>query len=138
MQPRLANKLSAATRTFAVDGNPRRMIPSLSMTSHSRAQRYLSRTVAIAAMLGLIVYLASGITGGERGLSAKRQLRHDIADLQVKMAALDSERSFMQKRIDALDPAHPDLDMLGEEARAVLFYTEPDEILLVPAHDSGK
>lgn len=108
------------------------------MTSHSRAQRYLSRTIAIAAMLGLIVYLVSGITGGERGLSAKRQLKHDIADLQVKMAALDAERTFMQKRIDALDPAHPDLDMLGEEARQVLFYSEPDEILLITPHEPTK
>ena len=108
------------------------------MTSHSRAQRYLSRTIAIAAMLGLIVNLVSGITGGERGLSAKRQLRHDIADLQVKMAALDTERAFMQKRINALDPAHPDLDVLGEEARQVLFYSEPDEILLIPPRDPTK
>ncbi|MFZ1988249.1 MAG: septum formation initiator family protein [Alphaproteobacteria bacterium] len=108
------------------------------MTSHSRAQRYLFRTIAIAAMLGLIVYLVSGITGGERGLSAKRQLRHDIADLQVKLVGLDSQRAFMQKRIDALDPAHPDLDMLGEEARQVLFYSEPDEILLIPPRTPAK
>ncbi|HXZ67563.1 MAG TPA: septum formation initiator family protein [Alphaproteobacteria bacterium] len=108
------------------------------MTSHSRAQRYLFRTIAIAAMLGLIVYLVSGITGGERGLSAKRQLRHDIADLQVKLVALNSQRTFMQKRIDALDPAHPDLDMLGEEARQVLFYSEPGEILVIPPHDPRK
>ena len=108
------------------------------MTSHSRARRYMLRTVAIAAMLGAIVYLVSGITGGERGLSAKRQLRHDIADLQVKMAALDAQRTFMQRRIDALDPAHPDLDMLGEEARRVLFYSEPDEILLIMPRDPAK
>ena len=114
------------------------MIPLYSMTSHSRAQRYLFRTVAIAAMLGLIVYLVSGITGGERGLSAKRQLRRDIADLQVKLVALNYERTFMQKRIDALDPAHPDLDMLGEQARQVLFYSEPDEVLLIAPRDSAK
>ena len=102
------------------------------MTSHSRAGRYLSRTIAIAAMLGLLVYLVSGLMGGERGLSAKRQLRHDIADLQVKMAALDARRAFLEKRINALDPNHPNLDMLGEQARRVLFYSEPDEVLVVP------
>jgi cell division protein FtsB len=109
------------------------MIPSSSMTIHTRAQRYLLRTIAIAAMLGLIVYLISGLMGGERGLSAKRQLRHDIADLQVKAAALDARRAFLEKRINALDPVHPDLDMLGEQARRVLFYSEPDEVLLTPA-----
>lgn len=102
------------------------------MTSHTRAQRYFVRTFAIAAMLGLVLYLVSGLTGGERGLSAKRQLRHDIAELQVKVASLDAQRNFLEKRIDALDPAHPDLDMLGEQARRVLFYSEPDEVLLTP------
>ncbi len=108
------------------------------MTSHTRAQRYLLRTVAIAAMLGLVLYLVSGLMGGERGLSAKRQLHHDIAGLQVKMVALDAQRTYLEKRINALDPNHPDLDMLGEQARRVLFYSEPDEILLMPSAAPSK
>jgi cell division protein FtsB len=108
------------------------MILSSSMTSHPRARRYLLTTLAIAAELGLLVYLISGITGGERGLSAARELRHDIADLKVKLTSFEDERAYLQKRVDALDPDHLDLDMLGEQARRVLFYSEPDEIVIKP------
>jgi len=108
------------------------------MTTHRAGRRHLLTTLVIATMMGLLVYLVSGITGGERGLSAARRLRTDIDGLQVKMAALDVQRVFLQKRVDALDPNHPDLDMLGEQARRVLFYAEPDEVLVTPAAKPAK
>lgn len=83
-------------------------------------------------MLGLLVYLVSGLTGGARGLQAAHQLHHDIAGLKVKLAALDSQRTYLQKRVDGLDPQHLDLDLLGEEARKVLFFAEPNEIVVQP------
>jgi cell division protein FtsB len=102
------------------------------MTSHPRARKYLLRTLTLAAALGILVYLVGGLIGGERGLAAAKRLNSDIAGLQVRLTALDDERTYLQKRVDALDPDHVDLDMLSEEARRVLFYSEPDEIQIVP------
>ena len=102
------------------------------MTAPSRTRRYLLTTLALAAMLGLLVYLISGISGGDRGLAAAAQLRREISVLKTEYAALDGERGFLQRRVDALDPQHPDLDMLGEQARRVLYFSEPGELIIVP------
>ena len=103
------------------------------MTTHSRARRYLLTTLALAAMLGVLVYLISGLSGGARGLASAAQLHRDIAALKIRFAAVDSERSYLQKRVDALDPQHLDLDMLGEQARRVLYFSEPSELIIAPA-----
>ena len=103
------------------------------MTSHSRAHRYLVRTLGLAAAIGLLVYLITGLTGGDRGLAASQQLKSEIAELKLKYAAADKERQRLQRRVEALNPAHPDLDMLSEQARRVLFFSEPNEIVLKPA-----
>jgi cell division protein FtsB len=108
------------------------MIPLRLMTAPSRARRYLLTTLVLAAMLGLLVYLVSGLSGGERGLAAAAQLRREIAVLKTEYAALNGERSYLQRRVDAMDPQHPDLDMLGEQARRVLFFSEPGELIIAP------
>jgi cell division protein FtsB len=102
------------------------------MTSHSRATRYLLRTLGLAAAIGVLVYLITGLSGGDRGLAASKQLQTEIAALKVKYAGVDKERTTLQRRVDALDPDHPDLDMVSEQARRVLYYSEPNEIILSP------
>jgi cell division protein FtsB len=103
------------------------------MTSRPYAQRYLFHTAIAAVMIGLLVYLTAGLIGGDRGLTAKAHLKVEIANLQQQLATLNDRRSYLDTRVKALDPDHPDLDMLGEEARQVLFYSAPNEVILTPA-----
>jgi cell division protein FtsB len=49
------------------------------------------------------------------------------------LAAVEAERDYLDKRVKALDPKHLDLDMLEEQARRVLFFSEDGEIVMPPA-----
>lgn len=108
------------------------MIPCHPMTSHSRSSRFVRRTLTIAVGMGVLAYLVFSLMGGDRGWSAKMDLEREIAALERQHTALKAEGAYLQSRVSALDPSHLDLDMVAEQARRVLFYAEPTEILLTP------
>jgi cell division protein FtsB len=99
---------------------------------HAQPRNYLRRTLVVTAALGILAYLIASAIGGERGLEAASNLRLENAAKAERLAQIEAERAFLAKRVQALDPAHLDLDMLGEEARRVLFYSADDEIVLTP------
>jgi cell division protein FtsB len=96
-------------------------------------RNYLRRTLGVAAALGVLAYLVTSAVQGERGLVAAAQLKRENALASTKLAAAEAERDYLDKRVKALDPKHLDLDMLEEQARRVLFFSEDGEIVMPPA-----
>jgi len=95
-------------------------------------RNYLRRTLAVAGALGVLAYLfASGIEG-PRGFIAAARLRAGNAAKAALLAEKEAERAYLDRRVKALDPQHLDLDMLGEQARRTLFFSEEGEVVITP------
>lgn len=99
-------------------------------TGHSQPRNYLRRTVVVAGAVGILAYLVTSAVEGERGLLAAAQLKRENALKTAQLAEIQVRRDYIDRRVQGLDPAHLDLDMLGEAARRVLFYSEDGEIVI--------
>ena len=108
------------------------MIPSQSMLmGRSKRQRnYLRRTLFAAGALGILAYFIASTVTGERGLFAAAEFKRANSVKAARLAQLQSDRDYLDRRVNALDPKHLDLDMLDEAARHVLSYSEEEEVLL--------
>lgn len=95
------------------------------------AKRAVVPTIGIA----LIAYMSYHAFIGERGLLTYWQLEEQARELSGKLAALQAERALLEHRIALLNSERIDPDMLDERARAVLNYTDPNEIVIM---DRGK
>ncbi|MFO1186370.1 MAG: septum formation initiator family protein [Alphaproteobacteria bacterium] len=98
----------------------------------ARPKNYLRRTLMVAGALGILAYLAASAVEGERGLLASADLRRENALKADELVRAEAERVYLEKRVRALDPKALDLDMLEEQARRVLFYSDDGEILVAP------
>lgn len=73
----------------------------------------------------------SGIAG-ERGMRALERTQQTIALEQTRLDRLATERQAAENLARRLSTQHLDLDLLDEQARSVLGYVRPDEIVLEP------
>ena len=83
----------------------------------------------VTAML-LIGYFGVNAYSGTRGLKAKQDIDKQTAALSVELDRLMIEQARWQRRIDLLQPNGLDPDMLDERARALLDYTDPNDLVL--------
>src|SRR4029079_4039962 len=93
------------------------------------------RTVLNALALYSIAALVIGYFGvnaysGNRGLRAKQDLDHQIAQLSGELAGLKAERGTWERRVSLLRADSIDPDMLDERARVLLNYADPRELTL--------
>ena len=78
----------------------------------------------------LIIYVAYHAVQGERGLIAYRQLYQQVGQAKTFHAALLESRKQIQQRVNLLNPASLDRDMLDERVRFMLGYSHPKEIII--------
>ncbi len=82
--------------------------------------------------IGLIAYFSYHAIHGRHGLEAKTQLEVRIKSLESELNALKTERQRLER-----DTAHMtsgpgrDDDLIEEQARAVLNFANPNDIVLV-------
>lgn len=91
-----------------------------------RARRVIGPVLGIS----LVAYFAYHLVQGDRGLMAWVRLNQDVAEARSTLAALDAERSTLERRVDELRPQHLDRDMLDERARAELDLIGPGETVI--------
>ena len=75
-------------------------------------------------------YLTFAAVQGEHGLFNRIQIEADSAALRVERDRLADELAEIENRTHRLSDAYLDLDLLDEQARAVLGLSRPDEIVL--------
>ena len=80
--------------------------------------------------ISLVCYFAYHMFVGERGLLAWTELTQELRDARATLAALDTERQTLERRVGLLQPEHLDPDMLDERARATLNLVGPNEIVI--------
>lgn len=102
------------------------------------------RRRARAILFPLLLYSVSGAAGGffiwhaingERGLKTQDEYQQKIAGLEKELAGLGAERALWRRRIELINGAIIDRDLLDEQARAVLGRDDKNDlvILLPPA-----
>jgi cell division protein FtsB len=97
----------------------------------SRRLRSVLNTLALYTIAGLVIgYFGVNAYSGSRGLKAKQDLDHQIAQLDGELDALKAERLVWERRVSLLATASLDPDLLDERARALLNYADPRDLML--------
>jgi cell division protein FtsB len=97
----------------------------------SRRLRSVLNTLALYTIAGLVIgYFGVNAYSGSRGLKAKQDLDHQIAQLDGELDALKAERLVWERRVSLLATASLDPDLLDERARALLNYADPRDLTL--------
>lgn len=100
-------------------------------TRKSRIGRSL---LFLLGCLALIAYFAYHAVEGEHGLHKRALLEHRVEQLEQDLAALKRERLRIEHDVDLINKrARSQPDMLDEQARALLNFARPDEIVVLRA-----
>ena len=101
------------------------------MVSRRRLKSFFAVT-CLYTMAGLMVaYFWFHAYSGNRGLRAKEAIGAQMTALSAELAQLKAERAQWDKRIELLRSDKIDPDMLDEQARALLHYVHPNELVLI-------
>jgi cell division protein FtsB len=93
----------------------------------------------LAACLALTGYFAYHAVEGEHGLHKRALLEQRVHQLEEELASLVKERQRMEHDVSLItDRVRSQTDMLDEQARALLNYARPDEIVVLRGKGSEK
>lgn len=87
----------------------------------------LTQGLALAILL-LLMALA---IAGPSGLLAWGENARLLEQRQARIAELVEERDALKNRVDLLDPAQADPDLVGEQLRQNFNVVHPDELVLI-------
>ena len=99
-------------------------------------RRRLSYILGPLIGFGAVVYFAYHTVEGDRGVLAWVRLQNDIADAELQLAKVSTERQQLEHRVLLLRPDHLDPDMLEERARAMLNMGRSDEVVVFQGTNS--
>lgn len=88
-----------------------------------------ARLPAVAACV--IAYLAYHLVQGDYGLLAWVHLSNRLDALETEATNLTAQRGQLEHRVTLLRPDGLDPDMLDEQARAVLGYVNPYDVVII-------
>jgi cell division protein FtsB len=94
------------------------------------------RSIVTALCLHLIAALVIGYFAvhaftGNHGLKARERLDQQFAQLSAELAVVRAERQKWQRRVALLKPDRLDPDLLEEEARVLLDYVDPRDVVIM-------
>lgn len=85
-----------------------------------------------------LFYLAFHAVSGERGLYAWLRESKRLEAMKVELADTIAQREAYERKIKLLAPESIDLDMLDEQAREVLGFAGPGEVVIYTDKESGR
>ena len=92
----------------------------------------LRQIMLFAALVAMTVYVAADAVRGPHGLVANRMLRTKIAAMNRDLSALKGQRARLERDAELLGPkAASQPDLLDEQARALLDFARPTDIVIV-------
>jgi len=105
----------------------------------SRNGRNGRYAVLLAVCLALIAYFSYHAVEGGHGLHRRAALAKQIALLEAELAALKHERLRIEHDVALMtERARTDPDVLDEQARALLNYARPDDIVVLRSPAAAK
>jgi cell division protein FtsB len=97
----------------------------------------LRRVVAPVAATLVLCYFGYHAIEGNHGLKAWLSLSAEKAKLSEEAALIHGKRERLEQRVSLMKPDSLDPDMLSEQARAVLGYAHPDEVVVYENRSSN-
>ncbi|MES2445259.1 MAG: septum formation initiator family protein [Pseudomonadota bacterium] len=95
------------------------------------------KSILRSAGLPAIAIIAMGFFGynavlGPNGVRALKDVKAEVAQKHVELAALEKQRAVIQNRVNLLDQKRgADPDMVEELARKQLNVARPDEVIVI-------
>ena len=77
-----------------------------------------------------VIYLGYHGLYGDHGLITMLRLNTEIERLEFDLAAMQEERSVLERRIMSMRPESLDVDLLEEQARAQLGFAQPNDLVI--------
>jgi cell division protein FtsB len=103
------------------------------------ARRWLRSLLFFAVCAGLIAYFSYHAVHGGHGLEMRASLEKRIQALEAELAGLRAERKLFERDVSLVtDRAAREPDLLDEQARALLNFAKPTDIILVRGGASEK
>lgn len=103
------------------------------MVSRRRLRSALT-LIGLYALAGLMIgYFWFHAYSGNRGLRAKEAIDAQMAELTAELTRLKAERGQWERRVALLRADRIDADTLDEQARALLHYVHPNDLVLMRA-----
>jgi cell division protein FtsB len=96
----------------------------------SENKRRLKAAIVPALCACAMAYFGYHAVGGERGLNTYARLKEAIAETQDQLTKAVAERQNLERRVRLLGPRALDADMLDEQARLVLGFVHPDDVVI--------
>ncbi len=94
--------------------------------------RSIVNTLGLYVMAALLIgYFGVNVYNGNHGLKAKQDIDQQITMLSAELSHLQFERAQWEQRIALLKSDDIDPDMLAEQARALLDYADPADLVLM-------
>jgi cell division protein FtsB len=91
----------------------------------------LDSAAGVGVALGAaVLYLSVHTVVGRQGLASYIELQDQERALIAERAGLIERRDALSADVARLDPRNPDLDLIDERARKLLFAAHPDEVLV--------
>lgn len=95
-----------------------------------------TRSIVTALCLHLIAALVIGYFAfhaftGNHGIKARESLDQQFAQLSAELAVVKAEREKWQRRVALLKPEKLDPDLLDEDARVLLDYVDPRDVVIM-------
>jgi cell division protein FtsB len=107
------------------------------MVTRKRLRSILT-TLGLYVMAALLIgYFGVNAYSGNHGLKAKEDLDQQIATLSADLDSLKRERTQWERRVALLRPDRLDPDMLDQQARALLDYVAPNDLILMGTRGSA-
>lgn len=78
----------------------------------------------------LCAYFTFAAVQGDFGLFSRAEIEAEAAELQAQLTSLESEISTMENLTHRLSDTYLDLDLLDEQARAVIGLARANEIVI--------
>ncbi|RZI46514.1 FtsB family cell division protein [Candidatus Finniella inopinata] len=103
---------------------------TLETSSFTNQPRRLGSMLGPLLGLCLLIYFAYHIFQGERGFFAWMRLQKKIAEDEITLSTLQSQREILERQVHLLRPDNLDPDMLEERARLILNFARPDEVII--------
>ena len=100
----------------------------------STLRTMLRRAIAPASLLIVGVFFGGYAIFGPNGALAYGDIERQLAVKQRELALLDKQRGELKNRVQLLDPAHADPDLVEELAIKKLGVAHPDDVI-VPIPD---
>jgi cell division protein FtsB len=87
-------------------------------------------SILFSVLFLITIYLLYNTFSGDRGIIALGGLESQVASYRQTLENIQAERLNQEHRVMLLRPESLDLDLLGEQARRYLGYSQRDEVVI--------